>query len=313
MKTARNRKSQPADATVPSQPDGLPYIAASLRSLAVPCASLTLDPANARQHPAKNLDAIKGSLRTFGQVKAIVVRQQTNVVVCGNGTLAAARSLGWSHIAANIIPLTDAQATALSIADNRASELGLWHQQTLDELLASVHVDDPDLQRMFDELQTTLPSALVEDEVPIDRADQLQKQWGTANGQLWVIPSRTAPPRHVVICPNCQRQLPGPGFPVPARAVPVRCPGCQEEFQAEPVEVSAVHKLLCADSTNWKTSAGSWLATRPSCLPPTLLIWWIIAASGLTTRARIGPTIITRSTSKTPTRFTKPCLPMALK
>jgi ParB-like chromosome segregation protein Spo0J len=189
-----------------TEPDRFDYIAASLRPLAVPCDSLVLDPANARKHPDKNLEAIKGSLRSFGQVKSIVVRKETGIVVCGNGTLEAARSLSWSHIAANFISLNDTQAAALAIADNRAGELAEWDQEALDKLLASVRVDDPDLQRMFDELKSTPPPAVVEDEAPIDRADELQKKWQTAAGQLWEIPSKTAPPRKVAICPNCKHK-----------------------------------------------------------------------------------------------------------
>jgi DNA modification methylase len=250
MKSKQATPGNLTEATPPVQTTAFPYIAPSLRSLAVPCASLTLDPVNARKHPARNLDAIKGSLRSFGQVKAIVVRQQTGVVVCGNGTLEVARSLGWSHIAANVIPLTDAQAAALAIADNRSGELAEWDQDALDHLLASVHVDDPDLKRMFAELQTTLPSPRGEDEI-IDRADQLQKQWGTALGQLWVIPSHMAPPRKVLICPNCQaqQQAQQPRWGFPDRTIPVCCACCQEAFHAEPVAVPTVHKLLCADST----------------------------------------------------------------
>jgi hypothetical protein len=206
MKIKEAVKRKPTAAAQPSESEDFTYIAASLRSLAVPCAALVLDPANARKHPDKNLEAIKGSLRSFGQVKAIVVRKETDVVVCGNGTLEAARSLGWTHIAANFIPLSDAQAAALAIADNRSGELAEWDQEALDQLLASVHVDDPDLQRMFDELKTAAPPALVEDEAPIDRAHELQQKWGTATGQLWEIPSKTAPPRKVVICPNCQHK-----------------------------------------------------------------------------------------------------------
>ena len=65
-------------------------------------ASLSPDPANARRHPERNLEQIKASLRRFGQQKPIVV-DAANVVRAGNGTLAAAKSLGWTTIAASAI------------------------------------------------------------------------------------------------------------------------------------------------------------------------------------------------------------------
>jgi len=42
------------------------------------------------------LEQIKASLRRFGQQKPIVV-DATNVVRAGNGTLAAAKALGWTN------------------------------------------------------------------------------------------------------------------------------------------------------------------------------------------------------------------------
>ena len=55
--------------------------------------SVSLDPSNARVHPEKNLEAIKSSLRRFGQQRPIVI-DQNNIVRAGNGTLAAALALG---------------------------------------------------------------------------------------------------------------------------------------------------------------------------------------------------------------------------
>lgn len=50
--------------------DSLDHITESLRPLAVPIASLTLDPANARRHPEKNLGAVEASLRLYRGVRS---------------------------------------------------------------------------------------------------------------------------------------------------------------------------------------------------------------------------------------------------
>ena len=42
---------------------------------------LYADPANARQHDEKNLDAIAASLRQFGQVEPLVVQKSTGKVI----------------------------------------------------------------------------------------------------------------------------------------------------------------------------------------------------------------------------------------
>jgi len=94
-------------------------------------ADLVSDPNNARKHDDKNLEAIKGSLTQFGQRKPIVV--QGNVVIAGNGTLEAAKQLGWDEIDIVQVPAdwTKDQAKAFALADNRTAELAEWDQQVL--------------------------------------------------------------------------------------------------------------------------------------------------------------------------------------
>jgi hypothetical protein len=101
-------------------------IAPGLAALARPIAGLKPDPMNARVHGARNMDAIMLSLAMYGQVKPIVVRKETGVVVAGNGTLAAAQALGWRKIAANIVSMTDTEAWGYGLADNRTAELASW-------------------------------------------------------------------------------------------------------------------------------------------------------------------------------------------
>ena len=95
------------------------------------------DPANVRLHNARNLAAIKASLARFGQQKPIVV-DGDGIVRAGNGTLAAARDLGWETIAVVRTPLRGADAVAYAIADNRTAELAEWDEQALAETLRAI-------------------------------------------------------------------------------------------------------------------------------------------------------------------------------
>ena len=93
--------------------------------------SLILDSQNARKHSNRNLDAIKASLSKFGQRKPIVVHN--NIVIAGNGTLEAAKSLGWTEIEVSVCPSdwdTDT-AKAYALADNRSAELAEWDSSEL--------------------------------------------------------------------------------------------------------------------------------------------------------------------------------------
>src|SRR3954462_15830917 len=111
---------------------------------AVNISSLHLDPANARQHSQKNLDAIKGSLAKFGQQKPIVVGKD-NVVIAGNGTLEAAKAIGLEIINIVRTELEGPEAIAFAIADNRTGELAEWDSSVLSKTLESLRVLDFDL------------------------------------------------------------------------------------------------------------------------------------------------------------------------
>lgn len=99
--------------------------------------SLLPDPSNARKHSEKNLAAIKSSLEKFGQRRPLVVAGD-NVVIAGNGTLEAAKRLGWSKIAVTRVPADwdYDTARAYALADNRTAELAAWDEAVLkDQLL----------------------------------------------------------------------------------------------------------------------------------------------------------------------------------
>jgi DNA modification methylase len=145
--------------------------------------TLNSDPANVRKHDAKNLEAIKGSLKRFGQQKPIVI-DGDGVVRAGNGTLEAARALGWTHIDTVTTPLQGSDATAYAIADNRTAELADWDDSALAETLAALQNEDG-----FDHLAAGFTDAeiesligdavgltdIVEDDVPEPPADPVTK------------------------------------------------------------------------------------------------------------------------------------------
>lgn len=103
----------------------------------VPIDSLVFDPANARKHNNKNLEAIKGSLTRFGQQKAIVVDAK-GVVIAGNGTLAAAKAMGWSTIKIVRTELEGIEKTAFGLADNQTSSLAEWDDEALQKQLMEI-------------------------------------------------------------------------------------------------------------------------------------------------------------------------------
>lgn len=95
------------------------------------------------QNPRRgNVDVIVDSLRRHGQYRPIVVRAKTFEVLAGNHTLAAAKQLGWSEIAATFVECTDDEAARIVLVDNRAGDLGTYDDELLAELLTAL----PDLE-----------------------------------------------------------------------------------------------------------------------------------------------------------------------
>jgi ParB-like chromosome segregation protein Spo0J len=107
----------------------------------LPIDKVHADPANARRHPQRNLDAIMSSLARFGQQKPIVIDEQ-NICRAGNGTLAAAKALGWKTINVVRTQLAGIEATAFGIADNRTAELAEWDTDVLKQFLADPDIGD---------------------------------------------------------------------------------------------------------------------------------------------------------------------------
>ena len=157
----------------------------NLRTETVKINSLSLDPTNARRHDAKNLAAIAGSLKLFGQRKPIVVTG-ANIVVAGNGTLEAAKSLGWEEITIVRTPIdwTPEQVKAYALADNRTAELAEWDAKVLvDQLLEldSMGWDVSDLG--FEALEPpTNPEIVEQDFVP-----ELPDNPVSKLGEIWLL------------------------------------------------------------------------------------------------------------------------------
>lgn len=148
----------------------------------VPIGALTLDPRNARKHGRRNLDAIKGSLEQFGQRRPLVVRGDLQVIA-GNGTLVAARDLGWKEVAVTRVPAdwTEEQVRAYALADNRTAELAEWDDAVLADMLAELDAGGWDLNSIgFDGLVEIAP-ADSDDDVP----DPEEISARAAPGDVW--------------------------------------------------------------------------------------------------------------------------------
>ena len=146
------------------------------------------DPANVRKHDERNIESIKASLQRFGQQKPIVVDGK-GIVVAGNGTLMAAKSLGWKDIEIVRTELVGADATAYAIADNRSAELAVWDDDALAQTLEALKTDES-----IDELVTGFTDQEIEDligknigDIEEDEVPEVPEEAITQVGDLWLL------------------------------------------------------------------------------------------------------------------------------
>lgn len=146
-------------------------IAEDLIGLATPVADLKPLPGNPRRG---DVEAVARSYKTFGQRKPVVALLD-GTVIAGNHQLAAAKKLGWSHLAVVRVDDDETTAKAFAIADNRTADLGTYDDEDLLAMLKEVCEIDPDLlaatgyteRDLADMYQNSLP----EDEPDTDEQD----------------------------------------------------------------------------------------------------------------------------------------------
>jgi len=98
---------------------------------------LRLDPKNPRLHSARQIRQIARSIEAFGFNSPVLV-DATLKVIAGHGRVLAAQLLNWKEVPTVCLShLSEAQAQAYMIADNRLTENSTW-----DEHLLAKHLKD---------------------------------------------------------------------------------------------------------------------------------------------------------------------------
>ena len=151
------------------------------------------NPRNPNKHGDKQIALLAKIIRHQGWRAPIVVSNRSGFIVAGHGRLEAAKLLGVELVPVNRQDFaTEADEWAHVIADNRIAELAETDGALLKELLKELDgkidmdlsgFDAVELERVMD----SIGENPVDAEPQIDRAAELQKEWGTATGQLWVL------------------------------------------------------------------------------------------------------------------------------
>ncbi len=76
---------------------------------------------NTKKHPAKQIKQVADSIREFGFNQPVVI-DKNNVIIVGHGRLEAAKLLGLKDVPVIKVDLTEEQAKAYRLADNKLNE-----------------------------------------------------------------------------------------------------------------------------------------------------------------------------------------------
>lgn len=174
------------------------------RVLLRPIAELKLDPRNPRVHTARQVRQIASSIRSFGFNVPVLVDRNLKVIA-GHGRILAAQQLGLTQVPViRLEHLTEAQARAFMIADNRLTEIATWDDQVLAEQLKNLAAAelDFDLEVIgFDmgEIDLRIQGLEQLQVGEADPADKMPSSLGpqvSRPGDLWLLGS------HRVYCGN---------------------------------------------------------------------------------------------------------------
>lgn len=119
---------------------------------------------NVRKHNQKQIAEFARSLEKFGQIRPVVI-DENSVVYCGNGLVEAAKSLGWEKVEVlRKTGMSESDKKKLMIADNKIYTLGFDDYGAINEMLEEIGdfdipgFDTETLEAMFGDVDDEIES-----------------------------------------------------------------------------------------------------------------------------------------------------------
>jgi hypothetical protein len=174
-------------------------------------AELAENPNNWRSHPATQLAALSDVIAEVGWAGACLFNERTQRLIDGHLRKKIGIFQGTEKIPVLIGNWTEEQEAKILATLDPIGAMAEADSAKLEKLLREVSTDSEALQQLLADLALDAgivsPVNAAADPGPqFDRAAELQEKWQTATGQLWLIPSKSAPPRKVVCCPHCDHE-----------------------------------------------------------------------------------------------------------
>lgn len=158
-----------------------PAASKRMKPVTMQVADLMLDPQNVNQHDERSIEAIRRSIRRYGQVETLVV--WCGIVIGGNGRLQAMQLENVTECDCyDLSHLSEPEARALAITLNQTQRLSHFDEEKLSAAVADLKLEDIDLDVLGfddDELQN-----LLDDAEPADGEEQVSFMAGTDDGEI---------------------------------------------------------------------------------------------------------------------------------
>ncbi len=163
--------------------------------------TLSPDPRNARKHSPEQIRALARSIEAVGFNVPVLVDRNLKILA-GHGRVLAAKELGLAEVPTiSLEHLSDAQARAFAIADNRLNELSSWDDQILAEHLRelselTIELDIEATGFEIPEIDIRIASLEEAPEENADPADEMPEPGPAVSrpGDLWQLG------RHRILC-----------------------------------------------------------------------------------------------------------------
>lgn len=128
------------------------------------------------------VDKIAQSIQKFGFATPIVARSQDKRVISGHTRLKAAKLLNLEKVPVRLIELSEEQADALALADNRLGEIASWDDGLLSEILEdlksnefeldSIGFSEQELDQLLGEWEDPFYDDAIDETGNVDREDR---------------------------------------------------------------------------------------------------------------------------------------------
>ena len=114
-----------------------------VKTISIALTEVQPHPDNPRIHNEVNINSIMSSFQEFGELGSIAIWGGDNYVIAGNGRLEAAKRLGMTHMSAvRADHLTESQAKAFLIADNKTTDTSMFDNDQLSILVNDLDADN---------------------------------------------------------------------------------------------------------------------------------------------------------------------------